>query len=101
SVNEDARTALKLLERFRSCDRAKLHARARGADSHLRVNYDDFDHPSAVDCALCDVNIGSHWSLLIHITSEQHLDQIEILGTSVDLGAYKYWKKAINSTFVH
>ncbi|GMS85859.1 hypothetical protein PENTCL1PPCAC_8034, partial [Pristionchus entomophagus] len=38
-LNEDARTALKLLERFRSCDRAKLHARARGADSHLRVNY--------------------------------------------------------------
>ncbi|GMS85886.1 hypothetical protein PENTCL1PPCAC_8061 [Pristionchus entomophagus] len=96
--NEEPRIALKRLERFYNCNLPKLLAATEHVTRLLRINYDEFNHPSPVDCALCDVNIGSPWDLLKHVTSEKHLDKIISLGTSIDCQSHWHWNNLISSS---
>ncbi|GMS85882.1 hypothetical protein PENTCL1PPCAC_8057, partial [Pristionchus entomophagus] len=102
-LNEDARTALKAnnFRKFHGCYRPKLLAITESVSRLMQVDYDLFDHPSPVICALCDVSIGSAVSLLRHVIMKDHNDKIKQVDTSIDKEAYSYWKKVIKSTFLY
>ncbi|GMS85870.1 hypothetical protein PENTCL1PPCAC_8045, partial [Pristionchus entomophagus] len=83
---------------FKECNLPDLLIATEHINRKLRINYDDFDHPSPVDCVLCGYNIGSVWSLLRHIGSSAHRDKVFSLGTSIDMKAYWYWIHLISKT---
>ncbi|GMT15465.1 hypothetical protein PFISCL1PPCAC_6762, partial [Pristionchus fissidentatus] len=82
---------------FEGCNIVALIVATANAMQECRPDFDHFYHNAPVKCDMCLVPVGTTKSLIKHVTSRGHINQVLELETGVSAEAFNFWLEAIRA----
>ncbi|GMT15466.1 hypothetical protein PFISCL1PPCAC_6763, partial [Pristionchus fissidentatus] len=82
---------------YKKCNRPALFVATADTVRECRPDFDHFYNNAPVKCVMCLEPVGSANSLIEHVTSPGHINQILELETGVSAEAFNFWLEAIRA----